>query len=82
MTRSVRVTFEEDVWTEMRTLAPASIQDPEVVRFYVSIGLVFMQSGMPTRSDAPQLPEEMGLEQDDESESTDDEIESEDSDEE
>lgn len=39
MSESVRTTFDDEMWDEMVERAPAAIQDPEVVRHFVSIGL-------------------------------------------
>ena len=44
MSKTVRVTFDDEDWEEMLDGAPAALQDPEVVRFYVSLGMVFVRA--------------------------------------
>ncbi|ELZ96603.1 hypothetical protein [Haloferax sulfurifontis] len=49
MSHQVRVAFDEDTFERMEEGAPAALQDPEVVRHYVSLGLVLsdvMQSSI------------------------------------
>lgn len=41
-THTVRVTFDEDDWEELEEHAPICLQDPEIVRHYVSLGYMFM----------------------------------------
>jgi uncharacterized Zn finger protein len=51
MSHTVRVTFDDEVWEVMQDVAPAAIQDPEVVRMLVSYGLFSMTHSVhiPTR---------------------------------
>ena len=38
---TVRVTFDEETFRLMKRNAPAALQDPEVIRHYVSLGMLF-----------------------------------------
>lgn len=44
MPHKVRVTFDDEAWETMTENAPATLNDPETVRFWAGLGLLFVQS--------------------------------------
>lgn len=44
MPQKVRVTFDDDAWETMTENAPTTLNDPETVRFWAGLGLLFVQS--------------------------------------
>lgn len=44
MSETIRVTFDEETLDEMRELAPAAVQDPEVIRMFCSLGKLFVDA--------------------------------------
>lgn len=44
MSETIRVTFDEETLEEMREYAPAAVQDPEVIRMFCSLGMLFVSA--------------------------------------
>jgi hypothetical protein len=39
---TVRVKIDDSTWETMKRYAPVALQDPEIIRQYISLGLVYM----------------------------------------
>ena len=66
---TVRVTFDDATYEKMKENAPAALQDPEVVRHYVSLGMVFVDARLEDFSPSDMPVDESSPESDDHTDS-------------